>query len=479
MNSSTNFEHDPLAVFCPACNAAFAVLDHPRDCPRCGMPLRFEGDATLPTLLLHEDQHVTPASNKGADRCLQDLLGAEFGNYDVETLLGRGGMGWVFLARHRQLRRPCALKILSPELVKNDPEYLSRFHTEGEAAASLVHPNIVTVHAIGEEQGLHYLEMEFIPGRSLQVALRGTRLPPLRAVTITAAIAQGLSAAHRQGVLHQDLKPDNVLMTHQGIPKLADFGLCKRLQSSALESKQLAGTPHFMAPELFMGSPASKQSDVYSLGVCLFFLLTGQLPYARANMNSLIAAVTQDPLPGIRDLAPEVPLELGEVVGMMLDKTPANRPCDGIEALQLLQAVLGHAQDLESLLHEALENEPHIQWNRLGARDAFQAETLLSNGRRQTVYVEVSDNSVHQRLVQIYSVCCPAVAEFYSDALRLNSILSHGAIAIRNLDGNEHFVVLNSYPRSTVDAEELRRTILEIGHHADAIERQLTGGDIF
>ncbi|MCA9080425.1 MAG: serine/threonine protein kinase, partial [Planctomycetaceae bacterium] len=170
---------------------------------------------------------------------------------------------------------------------------------------------------------------------------------------------------------------------------------------------------------------------------------------------------------------------LAEVVGMMLDKTPANRPRDGIEAVQLLNAVLGEVQDLESLLHEALAHEPHVQWSRVGPRDVFLAETLLENGRRQTIYIEVTAGDLAQRLVQIYSVCCASVPEFYLDALRLNSLLSHAAIAIRDVRGKEHFVVLNAYPRSTVDAEELRRSILEVAHHADAIERQLTGGDIF
>lgn len=479
MNSPSDPTPDPLTVYCAGCNAAFAVMGSPDQCPRCGMRLNMPDVNTLPTLLFRSHEFWSQVPDSQPDQSsLAHLANSDFGNYEVKVLLGRGGMGWVYLARHRQLGRLCALKILSPHLAGVDPDYLSRFHTEGQAAAALVHPNIVTIHAIGEHNGLHYLEMEYLPGRSLQYVLRDGSFPVFRALAVAMGIGQGLAAAHRQDVLHRDLKPDNVLLAHNGLPKLADFGLCKRLHGPSLDAR-LAGTPHFMSPELFDGAQASKQSDVYSLGICLFFMLTGRLPFVHASFAELMRAVREERTPSVRRIVPNVPLEVAEVVSVLLDKTPANRPRDGIEAVQLIQAVMGEAHDVETILREALEHEPTMHFSRMGSDDKFQVEVLLPDGRRQTVYVEVSDHEVEQRLVQIYTICCKVVPEFYHEALRLNSLISHGAISIRNIGGDEYFVMVNSYPRSTVVAEELRRSILELSVRADQIEFQLTGQDIF
>lgn len=444
------------------------------------MPITGTNVVAGPTLLLRTDE-VSDTSPPGdavqreeerAD-LLGRLLGGELDKYAIDVLLGRGGMGWVFLARHSQLQRNCALKILSPRLVASDPDFLDRFQTEGQAAASLNHPNIVTTHDIGECDGLHFLEMEFVPGRSLQQLLRQGRLAPIRATSLTMGIAQGLAAAHRAGIIHRDLKPDNVLLTHAGIPKIGDFGLAKRMHSDV--AGPLAGTPHFMAPELFQGEPASPASDVYALGVCFFALLTGQLPYARPNLNALISAVTHDPLPNVRALCPVVSLETTECLAALLEKSPQNRPRDGIEAAQFLHAILGETRDIESLLHEALDDEPHISWKADG--EQFWAMVTLPHGRRQQVFIETTSHDISERLLQVYTRCGPVESGFYQEALRMNARISHGAVAIREVDGTEQFVIVNSYPRGTVDAEEIRRSVIEVAYHADAVENLLTGRD--
>jgi eukaryotic-like serine/threonine-protein kinase len=408
---------------------------------------------------------------------LKDLIGTDLGRYHVESLLGRGGMGWVFLVRHLELHRACALKILSPVFAREDPDYLDRFFSEGRAAAALVHPNIVTVHAIGEHEGLNFLEMEFVPGRSLQTSLREGPLPLMRALSLALGMAQGLSAAHRSGIIHRDLKPDNVLLAHNGTPKISDFGLAKRLHGDLVEELPgtIAGTPHYMAPELFSGEPASPGSDVYALGVTLFAMLTGQLPFPRRGLNAMISAVTRDPPPNIRDLRPDIPLEIAECISMMMEKTPANRPRDGIEAAQLIQAVLGQARDIETLLHEAFDHEPHVEWKRDNLR--YLCLVTLPDGRMQTVFIETTGNEFHERLLQIFSLCCPAEDHYYVDALRLNASIFHGALALREVDGKEFFVMVNNYPRATVDSEEIRSSVLELAMHADAVEHHLTGED--
>jgi serine/threonine-protein kinase len=429
-----------------------------------------------PTLLWRSTNRAHGESDEDdAVEDLQRLVGQRVHVYDCREFLGRGGMGWVFLARHGALERPCALKILSPHLVERDPDYLDRFRNEGRAAASLNHPNIVTAHAIGEHHGLHFLEMEFVAGRSLQHILNDQRLSPVRATSLAVSIACGLAEAHRAGLIHRDLKPDNVLLTHRGQPKIGDFGLAKRIAGAGTDgSYSLAGTPHFMAPELFQGEQATKASDVYALGVVYFQMLTGQLPFARDSMGALMTAVTSDAPPDVRRLRPEVPLEMAECLAMMLDKSPANRPADGMAALQLLEAVQGHLRDLETILHDALDSEPGVSWHR---RDGFyQVDVVLDDGRRQQVTIEnESDNLGGQ--VAIFSVCCPSREDYYEQALRLNAYVGNGALSIRDIDDVPHFVMLNVYPRATVDAEEIRRTVRDIAAHADSVEQFLTGHD--
>ncbi|MCA9582552.1 MAG: serine/threonine protein kinase, partial [Myxococcales bacterium] len=202
------------------------------------------------------------------------------GRYRIVRRLARGGMGVVYLARNLRLQRLCALKVLSPRQSLQHIDYVERFEHEGRAAAALVHPNIVTTHAIGCVGDLHFLEMEYVSGQSLQKEIDRTRgIGPLRTTQMAVGIAEGLSVAHRLGIVHRDLKPDNVLVTPAGLPKIADFGLAKQIHSASLGKTRLAGTPHFMASELFDGAEATPASDVFALGVCCYLMLTGCYPF--------------------------------------------------------------------------------------------------------------------------------------------------------------------------------------------------------
>jgi Serine/threonine protein kinase len=473
-------EADPLTLYCPACNEAFLRLHGNLTCPRCNMPVGMLDNSSLNTITFAAPNSGgtslrLPVESKTND--LHSLVNTDLAHYHLNSLLGRGGMGWVFLARHQSLNRACALKILSPSLIEKDPDYLERFYSEGQAAASLNHENVVTVHAIGQSEGLHYLEMEFVPGRSLQKAVNEQPLTPIRTCTIAQGIAKGLAIAHRHGIVHRDLKPDNVLLTHTGIPKIGDFGLAKRLHgNAALEmGGGIAGTPHFMAPELFQGSEATPASDVYALGVSMFVMLTGDVPFHGENIHSLTNAIQHDPWPNIRDLRPDLPLELAECLAQMMEKSPRNRPQNGVEASMLLQAILGQARDIETLMHEAFANERNVRWKR--CNNDFQALVTMADGRSQLVHLSVSEHAIEERLLQIYSLCCPVNDSFFEQALRLNSIMPHGSIAIRNVEGTDYFVTLSNYPLGTVDPEEIRRSVLELATRADSIECRLTGED--
>ncbi|MFM8582973.1 MAG: methionine adenosyltransferase domain-containing protein, partial [Planctomycetaceae bacterium] len=199
------------------------AVDLVTECPHCGYEIRNPRPAlTSETLVLDEEathgavpsavtlanaaEPAPPPTNQP-----DPLLGSDFHVYQVESVLGQGGMGRVYLARHRDLHRRCALKILLPELVERQSNFIERFMNEGRAAAALSHPNIITVHAVGQERDTYFLEMEFVPGRSLGRVLHDEqRLNPLKATLLAARIADGLAEAHRLGIVHRDLKPDNV-----------------------------------------------------------------------------------------------------------------------------------------------------------------------------------------------------------------------------------------------------------------------------
>ena len=462
------------AIFCDQCQITyvpFAVGLH--RCPQCGsVPA---ANSVAHSTALHSDGKLRASQETHLDQ----LLGQCLGVYQVEQLLGAGAMGRVYLAKHAALQRSCALKILPPRMAQSDPVFVSRFINEGRAAAALVHPNIVTVHSIGDERGYHYLEMEFIAGSSLQFLISedGPQSPE-RATALASRIAEGLSFAHSRGILHRDLKLDNVLLTHHGVPKIADFGLARRVvvQSTQGGTDEIVGTPPYMAPELFGGAHATPSSDVYALGVCYYALLTGRYPFYSENLGELIQQVQNAPLPDPRKYAPGLSLEMAECLHLLLARTPANRPADAYIATQLLLAVLGQTEDLESLLRAAFERQANVEWTR--HKEGFRAQIRFSNGRQQVVFIEPSQHAAADRLLTITSICAKADPEYYETALRLNSEILHGGLALREIDGELWFVMLDNYPRSTVDAEEIRRSTLEVAHRADSVERLLTGADV-
>ncbi|MFM7038136.1 MAG: serine/threonine-protein kinase [Planctomycetaceae bacterium] len=398
--------------------------------------------------------------------------------YHCQRLLGRGGMGLVYLARNTSLHRLCALKILSPRHTAADEEYVERFENEARAAAALVHPNVVTTHAIGRADGLHYLEMEYVPGGSLQSEIDSqVQIGPIRSTSMTVGIAAGLTIAHRLGIVHRDLKPDNVLVTPGGTPKISDFGLAKRILSDDASGARLAGTPHFMAPELFEGAPATTASDVYALGVCYYLLLTGRLPFEGRTVSDVMRAILTANAPGPRRIDPDIPLDMAECATLLMNRDPQQRPRDASFALQVLQAVLGSARDLENLVYDAFHGLPGVTWEET-ADGGFRVHLQLRNYRSQTVHIENSNHPAGERLLLIYSLCCEARPSFYEEALRLNAVMHHGGISIRDIDGRPCFVMIDTYPRATVSGEDIRRSAIDLGARADSIENRLTGRDV-
>jgi len=441
----------------------------------------------LDTVMLASDLLPTPGTAGSGPvsiipeegmKVLEDLTGRTLCLYECQSLLGAGGMGRVYRATHAGLGRQCALKILSPKTTHGDIDYVLRFQHEGKAAAGLIHPNIVTIHAIGETDGFHFLEMEFVAGETLQALVsREGKLTPTRATKIAVSMSQGLAEAHRTGVIHRDLKAENVLLNHHGLAKIVDFGLAKRvLDDDGVPAGRIVGTPHYMAPELFHGTANTTRSDVYALGVCYFVMLTGKLPYPGGTFEDMRRTVGTTPLPNIRKLAPGITLEMAECLMMLMDNTPANRPESAMQAVHLLKAVLGQMQALESLLQEAFGDDENVTWTRQGER--YDIELTLPQGRRQRVFLEATGKTTSEKLLMIYSTCCKGRPDYYEHALRLNSEIPHGGISLREIDGTEYFVIIDTYPRGTISADAVRRSVWEVGRRADVIEDQLTDGDV-
>jgi serine/threonine protein kinase len=262
------------------------------------------------------------------------MIGRRIGPYEVLGKVGRGGMGIVYKAWQRPLDRSVAIKMILAGHHASAPT-VARFLREGKAVARLGHPNVVQVHDLGEHEGLPYLSMEFIDGGSLEANLSDGPMELRAAAGLVATLAEAVAYAHSQGVVHRDLKPANVLLTREGVPKIADFGLAKLLDPEAAgdppvvltETDSILGTPSYMAPEQAEGRSAdiSKATDVYALGAILYALLAGRPPFVGETKLKILERVrSAQPIPPSR-LRPEVPFWLEAICLTCLEKSPSRR----------------------------------------------------------------------------------------------------------------------------------------------------------
>jgi YVTN family beta-propeller protein len=257
---------------------------------------------------------------------LQDWGTDALGPYDVDRLIGRGGMGEVYLARHRHLRRQVALKILQPELADNE-DFRSRFVRESQSAAALHHPNIVTVYDAGETDGLLYIAMQYVDGPDLATVLHHDGpLPAVRCMVIVEQLADALDAAHARGLIHRDVKPGNVLIDDEHA-YLTDFGLTKpvAVKTAVTKPGTLVGTVDYIAPEQIRGAAIDTRADVYSLGCLMYRTLAGESPFPRDNEMSVIHAHLYDPPPRITAVRPDLPPAMDVVIATALAKRPEER----------------------------------------------------------------------------------------------------------------------------------------------------------
>src|SRR5947209_5612149 len=267
--------------------------------------------------------------------------------YELEQLVGSGGMSSVFRARDRLLERHVALKILH-EHYGDDGDSVERFRREARAVAQLSHPNIVTVIDRGEASGRQFIVFEYVDGRTLKqlVEERGP-LPVGEAVELAIGIAKGLAFAHHHGLVHRDVKPQNVLLNGDGKPKVTDFGIARSVDVEGVtQTGTVLGTSHYIAPEQASGQPVDAHTDVYSLGAVLYELLTGTVPFEGENFVTVAMQHVHEPAPSVLERRPDCPLRLAAAVDRALAKDPADRfpSMDAFAAeLEAVLAQLGSA----------------------------------------------------------------------------------------------------------------------------------------
>jgi eukaryotic-like serine/threonine-protein kinase len=246
--------------------------------------------------------------------------------YEVGRLLGAGGMAEVFEGRDRLLARRVAIKVLQAQFAR-DPSFLIRFKREAQAAASLSHPNIVGVYDTGTEDGTHFIVMEYVEGRTLKDVIRAEGpLYPERAAEITADVCSALIAAHARGLIHRDIKPGNVMLTPEGKVKVMDFGIARATTSETItQTAAVVGTAQYISPEQAQGQTVDYRSDLYSVGCCLYEMLTGTVPFTGATPVAIAYRhVREDPTPP-RMLNPDVPAPLEAICLKAMAKLPDNR----------------------------------------------------------------------------------------------------------------------------------------------------------
>jgi formylglycine-generating enzyme required for sulfatase activity/serine/threonine protein kinase len=392
---------------CPVCRRCFP--DHVNHCPD-------DGDATT----------LSIAGEPVLD-----------GRYQLERRIGHGGMGVVFQARHIFLKTAHAIKVILPDLVGNDPMLVTRFRQEALAAAAIRHQNIIAVTDFGVVRGtMPFLVMEYVSGRSLHEVLASEgALPPARALEIIAAVGAGVGAAHRQGIIHRDLKPLNI-MFQEGMPtaeavKVLDFGLAKiksgELLGSFVQAKTsgLMGSPFYMAPEQWSDEEPDARADIYSLGVLLYQMLGGDVPFKGPSLPSIMNKhLTQEP-PKLLSFGVYIPPAIEEVVRGALEKKPANRPQSVEEFIARLKdatsrsaAIRQHAQDSQAGYRTAEETLPDISFKRPETLGDSTAASLPP-GAEQSVNLEETRQGLDEQVERLARELAEAQARAEEARLRV------------------------------------------------------------
>lgn len=315
------------------------------------------------------------------------MIGETLGQYKILEKIGEGGMGIVYSAEDTKLERSVALKLLPADMA-SDPDRLARFEREARAIAALSHPNIVTVYSVEQADGVHLLTMELVDGEPLDQLIPPDGMPIERVLDLSIPLADALAEAHERGIIHRDLKPANVMVDRRGQPKVLDFGLAKTAAGSApvvpggreatsirtepalhgdllTQPGTVMGTAPYMSPEQLAGNPVDHRTDIFALGVLLYEICTGRLPFSGENSAELVSSIMRDTPQPVSDLREGVPRHLGRIIGHCLEKSVADR----------FQSALDVGNELRSLRKEIAPGKRRrgLLWGAMGLAAAVVA----------------------------------------------------------------------------------------------------------
>ena len=305
------------------------------------------------------------------------------GNYRLIDRLGAGGMGEVWRAEDTRLMRQVAIKILS-ERIANDPEWKARFLREARTIAQMNHPNIATIYSIEQEADKLFIAMELVEGESLATVLAHGALEPVEAVRIIRQVAEALAEAHDKGIVHRDVKPDNVIVGKRGV-KVLDFGIAKQIIATTgtptlTQAGLIVGTPFYMSPEQALGRPVDTRSDLFSLGVVLYEALAGKRPFEGESVTETMMNIIMQEPPELTTVAPKVPAALVEIVARALQKKPERRYGSAGEMVDALSRV-----DFKQPAARAPQKPPKIDAPTMAMPSAPQSSQAPIPGQRALI----------------------------------------------------------------------------------------------
>ena len=335
------------------------------------------------------------------------------GRYQLLERVGSGGMAIVYKAQDKALGRIVAIKMLHENLT-SDQGFLRRFQHEAHAAANLSHPNIITVHDIGQDHHRHYIVMEYVEGKTLKEVIReryqnDQPISISQALDLAIQICAGIGYAHRAYLVHCDVKPQNVIVTRDERVKVADFGIARAIsQATALhQESQIWGTPHYFSPEQAAGEAATPASDVYAIGIILFELLCGRLPFEAESQTAMALKHLQTPPPLITEFNPSIPTQLEQIINKILSKEPSGRYRTAGQLGRILSTYRERSQQDTGAV-QPLADDPEVpiyeQKTQIYQRSAADERTKLtehtptasatvrrpiSDGNTRTVYIPI------------------------------------------------------------------------------------------
>ncbi len=293
--------------------------------------------------------------------------------YEILEKIGTGGMSDVYRAKDHKLNRPVAVKVLKQEFAEN-AEFVRKFRTEAQAAAGLMHPNIVNVYDVGEENGSHFIVMELVEGVTLKKYIeKKARISVKEAVSIAIQVAQGIEAAHNNHIIHRDIKPQNIIISKEGKVKVTDFGIAKAATSNTITSNVM-GSVHYTSPEQVRGGFSDEKSDIYSLGITLYEMLTGRVPYNGETTVAVAIKHIQEPMPTQRTYVPEIPISVEQIEIKCTQKSPDRRYQSAPELIE----------DLKRSLISPDEDFVQIDTNDAGGKTRDISKEEINQIKRET-----------------------------------------------------------------------------------------------